>query len=139
MLEFLKSSFIISMSEEREVFKMTLDEMINNYKTLQDKEDEIKKKMDELRVRIIAGMKAENKKKIVTDTNVTASISEATRLTYTDEQAIIAYLKAHNMRSFLKESINVSIMNKEIKGSQLLQENLKNFYTNITSDRLSVK
>jgi len=118
---------------------MTLGEKIDRYNELQVIALQTKTEMDELKASITKEMGDEGITKFTTENDVEAKIAEKTYFKYNDELAIIKYLKEHELAGFIKESINTSCMNNELKKKGTLTEDLKGYYTTTTSPSLSVK
>ena len=66
-------------------------------------------------------------------------IINKTSFKYTDEIAILNYLRSHRLNDFISTKVNTTAMNKELKNKGALYEDLKNYCSENSSITLSVK
>lgn len=117
---------------------MTLEEKVKKYFELSQQMKALKDEADALKDEIVAQMEAADLKKVNID-NLTASITPKEYVKYTDELAILGFLKNQGYMNFVKESVDTTNFNKALKTNNSLQENLKGYYTTTISSSLSVK
>ena len=117
---------------------MTLNENLERYYQLQKEVEEREEEMKSLKESIVKEMELEG----VTSQNtgkVEGKIINKISFKYTDEVAILSYLRSHRLNSFISNKVNTSAMNKELKGKGVLYEDLKPYCEETTSTTLSVK
>lgn len=112
---------------------------INNYKKIQDQIDSLEAQKNELKTQIIEEMTSNGLFNLSTEDGISAKIVDKQNFKYLDELAIMKYLKENGYDQFIKQSIDTTNMNKELKKSSLLAENLKNLYSVTTNKTLMVK
>lgn len=103
---------------------MTLNENLERYAQLQQEVEERKVEMESLREEIIKQMNEQGITSQDTGT-VLGKIINRTSFKYTDEVAVINYLRSRRLNNFLTSKVNTSAMNKELKGHGSLYEDLK--------------
>lgn len=113
-----------------------LNENVKKYADLKAQADLIKEQMEELKTQIINEMGAE--KSFVADDGTVAKLVDKETFKYTDESAMIKYLKDNNMTSYIVEKVNTVPMNKELKKGMSLTESFKSWYTKTVTTSLSV-
>ena len=117
---------------------MTLNENLEKYYQLQKEIEEREEEMKALKESIIKEMELEG----VTSQNtgkVEGKIINKTSFKYTDEVAILNYLRSHRLNNFISNKVNTSAMNKELKNKGTLYEDLKSYCSESSSTTLSVK
>lgn len=112
---------------------------INKYKEIQDQIESLEAIKNELKNQIIEEMDSSNLNNILTETGVSAKLVDKQNFKYLDELAIMRFLKENGYEQFIKQSIDTTNMNKELKKSNLLAESLKSLYTVNTNRTLMVK
>lgn len=117
---------------------MTLNENLERYAQLQKEVEERETEMESLKENIIKQMSAEGITSQDTGT-VLGKISNRTSFKYTDEVAVINYLRSHRLNNFLTSKVNTTVMNKELKGHGSLYEDLKPYCVENNTISLSVK
>lgn len=112
---------------------------IDNYNSLQTQIKELEEQLSTLKESIMTYMNDNNVTKLTSDNGVTASIVNKETFKYTDEHQLITTLKAMGLNQYIVEKINTSVMNKDLKASQSLNESLSSLYTKTSSQAFSVK
>ena len=116
---------------------MTLNEKLNRYYELQEQVKELSDEMDSLKSEIISDMENEGITNQKTD-EVEGKLVNKTLFKYTDEIAILKYLRDNKLDNFIQSKVNSSI-NKELKTKGKLYEDLKLYCSETNSTQLSVK
>ena len=114
-----------------------LNENIKLYAELQEQMETIKVQLEELKATITDEMGSETK--VTTPDGITAQLIKKETFKYTDETAMISYLKSKGLNQFIIEKINTTPMNNELKKGMSLTEDLKPMYTKSTTYSFSVK
>lgn len=117
---------------------MTLNEKLEIYYQLQKETEEREEEMKSLKEEIVKEMEVEG----ITSQNtglVEGKIINKTSFKYTDEVAILNYLRSHRLNNFISNKVNTTVMNKELKSKGALYEDLKNYCSENSSVTLSVK
>lgn len=117
---------------------MTLNENLERYYQLQKEVEEREDEMKALKESIVKEMELEG----VTSQNtgkVEGKIINKTAFKYTDEVAILTYLRSKRLNNFITTKVNTSAMNKELKGKGALYEDLRPYCEESSSTTLSVK
>ena len=117
----------------------TLDLLIENYVQIQKKEDEIKQQKEDLRKLILAEMETNDIKSFTTVSGNSATIAYKDNIKYTDEFAIIEYLREHDYKEFISTKINTTELNKQLKKQTKLSEDLSSKFTITQTSALTVK
>lgn len=121
-----------------EMVDLLLMNDIEEYNEIQKKIDELTEKKNELNEKIKVAMIDQKVNKVETTNGVTASLVAKTSSKYTDEVALIKYLKENDGLKYIKETVNTKLLNEDLKKSpSLLTENLKP--TSSVSYSLTVK
>ena len=118
---------------------MTQEERINKYAALQQQIEALKEEQDTLRLDIISDMEATGEVSFTTAEGITAKLVDKTNFKYVDELSMIKYLKENGYAMFIKEAINSSSMNSELKKSTKLAEDLSSYYQKNQVKALTVK
>lgn len=117
---------------------MSLNENLERYYQLQKEVEEREEEMKSLKEEIVAEMQKEGLKSQDTGL-VEGKIIDKVSFKYTDEVAILNYLRSHRLNNFISNKVNTTAMNKELKNKGALYEDLKSYCTENTSTTLSVK
>ena len=117
---------------------LTLKEAITEYLKVQEKLEQLGQREEELKEIILNQMENE-KISSFQDNEVEAKVTGNITFSYTDEQAIIKYLNNHGYKGFIKNTINKTALNKELKGGTQLTEALASYYQKKEGKKLSVK
>ena len=119
---------------------MNLDQLFVEYNKIQEQEKEIKNQKDSLKADILKALEEKQLLEYVsTDGTLKGSIVNKETIKYEDEFAIIKYLKENNLNKFVKETIDTTNFNKELKSSKLLQESLSGTFISTTVPALTIK
>lgn len=122
-----------------ETLNKELNKALKEYNELQSKKSSIEEDMEALKESIMSKMDELGLNKTTTPDNITASIVMKETFKYTDEPALVKYLKDNNLSQFIVEKVNAVPMNKELKKGMSLTENLKSMYTKTVSRSFIVK
>lgn len=115
---------------------MELNEMIKRFAILKEQEDQIKAEKDILSKAIMNQMV---EKKVITEDGYKAQKIEKQNITYTDEAAIIRYLKKNRLSNYVVEKINTTELNKQLKlDKSILKEDLNRFYNTEVKEVLQI-
>lgn len=116
-----------------------IEKLLKEYAAIEAEEKEVKEKKDNIRNEILSQIKQEGLTSYKGD-SYTASIVNKETIKYTDEHAIVDYCKSHNLESFVKEVIDTTPFNKELKSkTSVLSEDLKEYFTRTLTETLQVK
>jgi len=116
------------------VEEATIDTMLKEYLELQEQEDLITKKKNDLKKAILTEMGDEKKYK---NDFASATVSVAQGFKYTDEVGMIRVLKENGYGAYVKEKVDTSL-NKVLKENTPLTESLKGMYVPTSSEKLTV-
>ena len=117
---------------------MTLNEKLERYYQLQEEVSQKEEEISSLKEEIVKEMELEG----ITSQNtgsVEGKIINKATFKYTDEVAILNYLRSHRLNNFIQTKVNTTSMNKELKAKGALYEDLKTYCTENNSITLSVK
>ena len=117
---------------------MNLNENLERYYQLQKEVEEREEEMKSLKEEIVKEMGIEG----ISSQNtglVEGKIINKTSFKYTDEIAILNYLRSHRLNDFISTKVNTTAMNKELKNKGVLFEELKPYYSENSLITLSVK
>lgn len=117
----------------------TLEVKVVEYANLQTQVEELQKQMDSLRGEILSEMSDLGVDKYTTTSGETAQVTLKETFKYVDEAAMINWLKANGYTQFIKEKVDTTPMNKELKKGLTLTESLKPMFTKNVTSSLSVK
>ena len=117
---------------------MTLDEKISNYIRLQNEQEELKTKAEELKVAIIEEMEKQGIVSTEVD-NYGVNLSVRETIKYSDEPAIIRYCESNGLTNYIVKKVNTTSLNKELKKKNSLTEDLASYYVTTQSKVLTVK
>ena len=120
------------------VDKKELYNYIDEYNELQKLEKSLKNRKDQLKAKIIANMQELGEKLIESDTGVSATLTFKETIKYTDEFAIIKYLKKNNLDEYITTGIDTKF-NSKLKESNSLSEALADSFTITEVNALTVK
>lgn len=115
-----------------------LEQLITSYEQAQKELDYLTELQNERKAEIIQLMNEANEKEHIID-NIKATVVTKETFKYTDEVAMIKYLKENGLNQFIIEKIDTTPMNKELKKGLSLTESLKQMYIKNTTYSLSVK
>lgn len=124
--------------DEKIARQIKLDRLVNQYNELQAQAEDISTQMSTLKATIIEELD-DITEYVTTDTHVTAKVVAKETFKYTDESAMIKWLKNNGYAQFVVEKVNTTPMNKELKKGLTLTESLKTMFTKTTSYSLTVK
>lgn len=114
------------------------NENLKKYYELQKQIETLSQEAETIKQTILNEMNAEGMVSY-SDGTYTAKIAKRQTFKYTDENAIIAYLRSHHLAECISTKVNSTTLNKKLKASQALCESLKEYYTENQSQALSVK
>ena len=117
---------------------MSLNENLERYYQLQNEMSKIDEEMKSLKEEIVKEMEVLGVNSQNTGL-VEGKIVNKQTFKYTDEVAIINYLRSHRLNNFISTKVNTTSMNKELKNKGALYEDLKSYCTENNSITLSVK
>ena len=120
------------------VDKKELYNYINEYNELQKLEKYLKNRKDQLKAKITASMQELGEKFVESDTGVSAALTLKETIKYTDEFAVIKYLKNNNLDEYITTGIDTKF-NSKLKESISLSEALADSFTITTVNALTVK
>ena len=116
-----------------------IEKLLKEYATIEAEEKEVKEKKDNIRSEILNQIKQEGLTSYKGN-DYTISIVNKETIKYTNEQAIVDYCKSHKLESFVKEVIDTTPFNKELKTkTSVLSEDLKEYFTRTLTETLQVK
>ena len=116
-----------------------IEKLLKEYATIEKEEKQVKEKKDNIRNEILNQIKQEGLTSYKGN-DYTVSIVNKETIKYTNEQAIINYCKTHNLEGFVKEVIDTTPFNKELKTkTSVLSEDLKEYFTKTLTETLQVK
>lgn len=115
-----------------------LEQMVEEYFIKKARLDEEQKALKELNAKIVSELEKNGVKKgEYGEYNVTLSYS--TKFLYSDERSLMAKLKGdETLKSYVVESINTTALNKLLKESPSLSNDLKDFYTTRVDTSLKI-
>lgn len=117
-----------------------LDNMIKEYIDIQKQEEEIKAKKEQLGLQIKEALANEPDATYITAEGNRAMMVEKTTFKYTDELAIMNYIKTKGLSDvYLTTKIDTTKFNKELKSEGMLFEAVKSFVTKTITEALTVK
>ena len=115
-----------------------LNEKLERYAQLKAQSESLKEEMDdlnqEIKDMILAHPEYENR--YVND-KYNALVVEKRNFTY--DAAVLTYLKKNKMHNYIKESVDTTKLNKDIKANSILNESVRQYYTETVSHSLTVK
>ena len=115
-----------------------LNEKLERYAQLKAQSESLKEEMDdlnqEIKDMILAHPEYENR--YVND-KYNALVVEKRNFTY--DAAVLTYLKKNKMHNYIKESVDTTKLNKDIKANSILNESIRQYYTETVSHSLTVK
>lgn len=117
---------------------MSLNENLERYYQLQKEVEEREEEMKSPKEETVKEMEIEG----ISSQNtglVEGKIINKASFKYTDEIAILNYLRSHRLNDFISTKVNTTAMNKELKSKGALYEDLKNYCSENSSITLSVK
>lgn len=120
------------------VDKKELYNYINEYNELQKQEKSIKNRKDQLKAKITASMQELGEQFVESDTGVSATLTFKETIKYTDEFAVIKYLKNNNLDEYITTGIDTKF-NSKLKESISLSEALADSFTITAINALTVK
>lgn len=120
------------------VDKKELYNYINEYNELQKQEKSIKNRKDQLKTKITASMQELGEQFVESDTGVSATLTFKETIKYTDEFAVIKYLKNNNLDEYITTGIDTKF-NSKLKESISLSEALADSFTITAINALTVK
>lgn len=115
-----------------------LNSLLEKYVVLQAEEEKLNQQKAELKNQILEEMDKLGVNKYTYE-NISATVADRESFKYNDELAMIQWCKNNGYASLIKESVNTTAMNKELKKSNLLTESLNTYYTKTLSRSLTVK
>lgn len=115
-----------------------LDNLLESYVKLQKEEERLADEKTNLKNQILEELDKLGVNKYSYD-NITATVADRESFKYNDELAMIQWCKNNGYSALIKESVNTTAMNKELKKSNLLTESLNTYYTKTLSKSLTVK
>lgn len=115
-----------------------LEQMVEEYFIKKARLDEGQKALKELNAKIVSELEKNGVKKgEYGEYNVTLSYS--TKFLYSDERSLMTKLKGdETLKSYVVESINTTALNKLLKESPSLSNDLKDFYTTRVDTSLKI-
>ena len=115
-----------------------LEQMVEEYFIKKARLDEEQKALKELNAKIVSELEKNGVKKgEYGEYNVTLSYS--TKFLYNDERSLMTKLKGdETLKSYVVESINTTALNKLLKESPSLSNDLKDFYTTRVDTSLKI-
>lgn len=117
--------------------EIEVNEKVKEYADLIAQKEAIDAKLAELKQQIVDGIGGAGK--FDADDGTVASVTEKVTFKYQDEPGIIAKLKAGGLTSYVKESVNSTLLNKELKKGGMLNESLSPMFVKSISYTLTVK
>ena len=120
------------------VDKKELYNYINEYNELQKQEKSIKNRKDQLKTKITASMQELGEQFVESDTGVSATLTFKETIKYTDEFAVIKYLKNNNLDEYITTGIDTKF-NSKLKESISLSEALADSFTITAINAITVK
>ena len=124
--------------DEKIARQIKLNKLVNQYNELKAQEYDISTQMSTLKASILEEL-GDITEYVTTDTHVTAKVVAKETFKYTDESAMIKWLKNNGYAQFVVEKVNTTPMNKELKKGLTLTESLKTMFTKTTSYSLTVE
>lgn len=116
---------------------MTIATKIEAYADIVERIAELELKKRELSDQIKAELAAQGLNEFENNT-VKARITSRTTFKYTDEVAIINYLRGKKLNKYINEKIATTALNKDLKISGVLRKDLCNYIEEAISDSLTV-
>jgi hypothetical protein len=117
--------------------EIELNGKVKEYADLSAQKDAIEARLAELKGQIVEGIGGVGK--FDADDGTVASVTEKVTFKYQDEPGIIAKLKDGGLTSYIKESVNSTMLNKELKKGGTLNESLSPMFVKSTGYALTVK
>lgn len=118
---------------------MELNQKVDMYAVLQKEAEELKAKMDALKAEIIEDMESEGLVKTTTDNDTSVSLVYKETIKYSDEPAILKYCEDRGLNNYVVKKVNTTALNKDLKKSSSLTEDLNSFYLVNKTKVLTVK
>lgn len=115
-----------------------LETSVKEYLALQEELEAIKVKMADLKTEIVNEMDSAGLSTFQVD-DVKAQVVNKETIKYLDEFAIIKYLKDNGLGRFIIEKLDTTSMNKELKSSTTLTEDLNSYLARTIAPTLIVK
>ena len=116
-----------------------IENLLGEYALIEEEEKQVKAKKDEIRNKVLELIKQEGLTSYK-GSSYTASVVNKETIKYTNEQAIVDYCKSHNLEAFVKEVIDTTPFNKELKSkTSVLSEDLKDYFTKTLTETLQIK
>lgn len=117
---------------------MTIEEKINEIISLEHQKEELEAKQDVLKAEVMAEMDQNGLKKVSTNE---ADVTKANKVTYsyTDEAAIMDYIKSNGLDNYLEVKIRKTDFNKELSKKGSLYESLSGKFSTSETPYLKIK
>lgn len=113
-----------------------IEEQIKAYIDIKNQIEELEAKKNEIGETIKDYLKTAEGKKF-DGQNYKAALVDKTLFKYTDEAAIVRYIKRYNLKNYLKETINTKVLNDDLKKGGSLEEDLKEYFVKTSSEQLN--